>query len=119
MNFALNRHEVVTANGCQSESLLLGPMVLNGLTRREQQGLASLYGLRVPNGGALNGPAALACLTVGQVRRHLAASGADTQRPAGLIRAYPGHFAAIRVPRSARWPADAPGRTDSTCALMR
>lgn len=72
IHFACDRHEVVTANGCLSESLLLGPMVVNGLTNRERCALVAIYGTAPMQGAALNGPAARACLKVGDVRRRIA-----------------------------------------------
>ncbi|MFX0546040.1 Hint domain-containing protein [Roseovarius sp. S1116L3] len=71
IHFACDRHEVVSANGCLSESLLLGPMVTNGLARIERKLLADIFGPAVSDGAALNGPAARKCLKVGEVRRHL------------------------------------------------
>lgn len=71
-HFACDRHEVVTANGCQSESLLLGPEVLKGLTPAVRRVLKLTFKL-CATGDALNGLAAGACLAVGEVRRQLAA----------------------------------------------
>jgi hypothetical protein len=71
VHFACDRHEVVSANGCQSESLLLGPMVLAGLSRTKRRTLAKLF-LKTPDPKTpLNGPPARDCLTVGATRRHL------------------------------------------------
>jgi hypothetical protein len=71
IHFACDRHEVISANGCQSESLLLGPMVLAGLSRSKRRTLAELY-LKVPaRNMPLNGPPARECLTVGATRRQL------------------------------------------------
>ncbi len=69
IHFALDSHEVVTAEGCLSESLLLGPMVLNGLSRRERRALTHRFGPPPSPGAALNGPPARDCLSVGEVRR--------------------------------------------------
>ncbi|WP_417808887.1 Hint domain-containing protein [Thioclava sp.] len=71
-HFACDRHEVVTANGCLSESLLLGPMVIKALARPERQELTAIYGAAASPDAALNGPAARECLKVGEVRRHIA-----------------------------------------------
>ncbi|MEB8389018.1 Hint domain-containing protein [Rhodobacteraceae bacterium KMM 6894] len=79
VHFACERHEVVIANGCLSESLLLGPMVVNGLNSRERQELTVIYGTAPTHNTAMNGPAARQCLTVGAVRRHLAKCKKDTQ----------------------------------------
>lgn len=72
IHFACERHEIVTANGCLSESLLLGPMVFNGLTGRERRTLTAIYGPSPSPTAALNGRPARACLKVGEVRRLLA-----------------------------------------------
>lgn len=72
IHFACDNHEVVVANGCFSESLLLGPMVLGGLTQAERQSLIDIYGSVQRTGEAKNGPAARASKTVGHVRRILA-----------------------------------------------
>lgn len=69
IHFACNRHEVITANGCLSESLLLGPMVINGLTCVERRTLTKIFGRRTMPGTAFNGLAAFPCLTAGNVRR--------------------------------------------------
>lgn len=72
VHFACDRHEVVMANGCYSESLLLGPMVLNGLSHRERTILEGIYGPAIKEPAALNGPAIHNCLKAGEVRLHLA-----------------------------------------------
>jgi hypothetical protein len=72
IHFACDRHEVVMANGCYSESLLLGPMVMNGLTHAERKALSNIFGAAPAPDAALNGPAARECLKVGEARRHLA-----------------------------------------------
>ncbi len=71
IHFACDRHEVITANGCLSESLLLGPMVVNGLTRAERLTLTGIFGPVTKPGTVLNGPAALVCLKVSEVRRQI------------------------------------------------
>ncbi|QCO55476.1 hypothetical protein EOK75_06735 [Pseudorhodobacter turbinis] len=71
IHFACDRHEVVTANGCLSESLLLGPMVLNGLQTVERNALIDIYGPALTPDVALNGPPARECLTVGAVKRRI------------------------------------------------
>jgi len=72
IHFALKRHSVVRANGCYSESLLLGPMVLKGLCRRERRALDEIFGIAVPKQVPLNGPPARETLTVGEVKRQIA-----------------------------------------------
>lgn len=71
VHFALATHEIVFAEGCLSESLLLGRMVLDGLTTLQRKALTEIFGnARAPD-GSLNGPAARDCQHVGQVRRAL------------------------------------------------
>ena len=74
VHFACEQHEVVIANGCMSESLLLGPMAVNGLTAPERKSVIDIFGSRSTLGKALNGPPARECLTVGAVQRQLANS---------------------------------------------
>lgn len=71
IHFACDRHEVVRANGCMSESLLIGRMMLTGQPRLVRQELTSIYLDTPRQDGTLNGPIARDCLTVGQVLRHL------------------------------------------------
>lgn len=73
VHLAFDRHEIVTANGCLTESLLLAPMVVDALTGAERQALLSLFGSEAAPGAALNGPPARPCLKVGEVRRRIAA----------------------------------------------
>ena len=72
VHFACARHGIVYANGCLSESLLLGSMVVNGLTRRERKALIGCFGPAPSRDAPLNGPPARQCLTPGAVRRVLA-----------------------------------------------
>lgn len=71
IHFACDRHEVITANGCLSESLLVGPVVVNGLTSSDRRALMAVFGAAPSQGTPLNGPAARKCLRVSDVRRHL------------------------------------------------
>ena len=81
IHFACDRHEVVTANSCLSESLLPGPMVLNGLTLEERRTLMNIFKCIAKGNEALNIPAARPCLKVSQVRRQIA-NGAASKRAA-------------------------------------
>jgi hypothetical protein len=87
VHFACERHEVVIANGCLSESLLLGPMAVNVLTNKEQRVLAEIFRNAPISAASLNGPPARDCLTVRQVRRYLAVmsevSGRQTKSVVG------------------------------------
>ena len=62
-HFAFRSHEIVFANGCATESLLLGPMVLAGLRHRERQSLLAQFSTPCPK-PYLNGPAARPLLKV-------------------------------------------------------
>ncbi len=73
IHFALDRHHVIKANGGYSESLYLGPMVVNGLTPDERLELQAIYGPMPSKGSAMNGSSARPFLTVGP-RRMLASS---------------------------------------------
>jgi hypothetical protein len=70
IHFACARHEIVQANGAWSESLLLAPVALQSLPEERRQALYELFG-HASASGALNGPPARTCLTVGEVRRIL------------------------------------------------
>ena len=67
IHFACDPHEVVTANGCLSESLLLRPIVVNGLSSAGRLALTDIFGADA----ALNGPPARKCLTAGAVKRQI------------------------------------------------
>ena len=77
VHFALRRHAVVLADGCATESLLLAPMVMNGLPAFQRRRLEAELG--PVSGGALNGPPARPLARVREARdalngsRHLAA----------------------------------------------
>lgn len=71
IHFACDQHEIVTANGCLSESLLLGPMVLNGLQPAERRALNGIFGPAPTPDAALNGTSARDCMTVGEARRQI------------------------------------------------
>jgi hypothetical protein len=87
IHFACDRHEVVTANGCLSESLLLGPMVVNGMTAEERNFVNDMFGPAPTPVAALNGPPARECLSVGSVRRQLVIStDAEMRNSADEIR---------------------------------
>lgn len=72
IHFACDQHEVVIANGCFSESLLLGGMVVSAMTASVRRTLENIYGTPPSPDAPLNGPASRQCLTVGKARRHLA-----------------------------------------------
>lgn len=62
VHFACRRHEVVRANGCYAESLLLGQMVISGMTQAERRRVRAIFGAAPHQGAALNGPTARVCL---------------------------------------------------------
>ncbi|MEM9263778.1 MAG: Hint domain-containing protein [Pseudomonadota bacterium] len=80
IHFACDGHEVVIANGCYTESLLLGPMVWNGLNAAEKHKVAELFDGATVSDANLNGPPARECLKVGPVRRLIAEGPADKGR---------------------------------------
>lgn len=55
VHFAFENHEIVTANGCAIESLLLGKMVMNGLSTKEKYEVKAIFGPAHAPGQALNG----------------------------------------------------------------
>lgn len=57
-HFACATHEVIRANGCLTESLLLGPMVLNGLSDVRRWEVHAIFGPHRSGASALNGPSA-------------------------------------------------------------
>jgi hypothetical protein len=67
VHFACERHEVVCANGCWTESPLLGPMVMQSLSGNQRRALYGRFFLArmgsVKN-TSLNGPPARRCLKV-------------------------------------------------------
>jgi hypothetical protein len=70
-HFACAQHEVITANGCLSESLLLGQMVVNAVSAPERAALTNLFGAAPTPDAALNGPPARKCLSVRTVKRQI------------------------------------------------
>jgi hypothetical protein len=71
VHFACRRHEIVTANGCLSETLLLGPMVTQALTPLEFHVLRHTFPGPFAEGAPWNGPAARTCLSVKEARAAL------------------------------------------------
>ncbi len=69
-HFACGQHEVVQANGLWSESLLLGPMVLRGLSPADRLSLREAFP-GVNDKTLLNGPPARALLTPQQAKKLL------------------------------------------------
>ena len=80
VHFACDRHEVVCANGCWSESLLLGAMALRALSPKERRTVAQLFEAQRSGREALNGPAARHLLRVGEVQRVLRKATTQLER---------------------------------------
>jgi len=74
IHFACERHEIVTANGCLAEALLLGPMVITAMAVPERQAVIDLFGPALTPDAALNGPPARQCLKAGSARRQIVKS---------------------------------------------
>lgn len=68
VHLACDNHEVVLANGALTETLLLGPMVVNGLTMLEKIAVTQIFGLPKVADAPLNGNAARPCMTVKQAK---------------------------------------------------
>lgn len=83
-HFAFHRHDVVFANGCATESLLLGPMVLRSMTRAEVRRLLRHFPDLAPQAAGLNGPPAYPILSPGRVQQILQArqGGRPRREPA-------------------------------------
>ncbi len=73
-HFACDRHEIVIANGCLSESLLIGSMVVKGLTASERAALRQMFDAPPTSRVPLNGPPAREFIEVGTARRRIAES---------------------------------------------
>ena len=70
-HFACDGHEIVEANGAQTETLLVGKMVLNGLPWSERVELHRLFGVMDGSGVALNGPPTRALQGASKTRRQI------------------------------------------------
>nr|WP_283254941.1 Hint domain-containing protein [Marivita sp. GX14005] len=68
VHIAFARHEVINSNGCLAESLLFGPMVLQGLGRVQRKTVAAAFGLRCDRLELLAGLPARPLLTVRAAR---------------------------------------------------
>lgn len=80
VHFAFNRHEIVIANGCFSESLYFGETVLRGLPPQAKLSLAR-YGFSTRAAGNSNTyPTARHCLTVAQARSQIEMRRQDRSR---------------------------------------
>lgn len=70
-HFACDGHEIITANGAHAETLLVGKMVLNGLSWPERFELHRLFGTMEGNDAALNGAPARALQGAAITRRQI------------------------------------------------
>ncbi|SFD98136.1 Ca2+-binding protein, RTX toxin-related [Sulfitobacter brevis] len=69
VHFAFENHEIVTANGCATESLLLGEMVTNGFSAAERAEVTTIFGPATTPGTALNGAPVRPLIGAGKARR--------------------------------------------------
>lgn len=81
VHFAFETHEVVHSNGCLTESLLLGPMVINGMTAAERRQVSRIFGHAPSQDAPLNGPPARTPLTVQAAREVIEAGKGSHHRP--------------------------------------
>ena len=72
VHLACDQHEVIVANGCLSESFLLGPMVVSWMNEAERETLTAIFGHSETPEEALNGPPARSCMTASTAKRQLA-----------------------------------------------
>lgn len=72
VHFSCNRHEIVHANGCLSESLLFGPMATAGLDPKTLREIGDIFGPAPILGATLHGRPVRTFMTVGEVRRQVA-----------------------------------------------
>lgn len=72
VHIACQQHEILLSEGALVESLLLGPMVVKGLSQADRRILRGVFGNSLASEAALNGPPARDCLTVGAARNWLA-----------------------------------------------
>lgn len=72
-HFAIEPHGVVYSNGCATESLLLGAMVLNRLHHFERASLRNTFSRPRAVDGPLNGELAFPCPSVRDVKNRIAA----------------------------------------------
>ena len=79
VHFAFQTHEIVFANGCLTESLLLGPMALSALSVKERASLAKAFGRAPVTNITFNGPPARPCLKVSAARRQLSLRSKSTE----------------------------------------
>lgn len=70
-HISLEEHDVITANGAMTESLLLGDMVWDSLRIENRIALEEIYACRKVPGHPLNGSAARPVLGKNKVARHL------------------------------------------------
>ena len=68
-HFALEPHGVVLSNGCATEALLVGKMLLNGLHHFEKAVLRQSFSPETWRQSFWNGEPAYPCLTVGEARK--------------------------------------------------
>lgn len=77
VHFALDRHEVIVANGSYSESLSLGKMAVASLPLLTRMRLWSVFGMHEDDAAPLNGPLARPAFGASKARRLLRGRGAS------------------------------------------
>ena len=83
VHFACDRHEVVRANGCWSESLLLGAMALRAMGSEDRQTVARLFEKRKARRAELNGPPARNLLRAEKLRSKIKSRRNDARVGSG------------------------------------
>ncbi|MDJ0638840.1 MAG: Hint domain-containing protein [Paracoccaceae bacterium] len=81
VHFACDRHEVIRANGCWAESLLLGDMAVAAMSADEVRELEAIFGPRESPEAPWNGVPARALLRTQEVRQRLADHRRKSRRP--------------------------------------
>lgn len=84
VHFSFESHEVISSNGCLTESLLLGPMVTNGMTRIERREVSQIFGRPPSRNATFNGPPARNLLSVRDARTAIEARKKLLDRPQSL-----------------------------------
>lgn len=109
VHFAFETHQVVCSNGCLTESLLLGPMVTNGMTGPERREVSRIFGHSLSSGIPLNGPPARRILSLKAARSAILARKRLLHRSKSLQRQDRdvGWSAANWKQEHAAWPFDA------------
>ncbi len=82
-HFACAAHHLLSVHGCVTESLLLGPMVLQRMPRPRRLQLQKMTGANGSERGALNGPPAARCLTPRETQQRLLSASQAARKGSG------------------------------------